>query len=50
MNLNLYLLRPGVGTVVRAVAWDPKGPEFKPHWDTELIYVCMCVKATARDK
>ena len=29
--------------MVRAVAWDPKGPEFKPRWDTELIYVCICV-------
>ena len=37
--------KPGVGTVVRAVAWHPIGPEFKPRWDTELIYMCiyMCI-------
>ena len=29
---------PGVGAVVRVAAWDPKGPEFKPRWATELIH------------
>ena len=24
--------------MVRVVAWDPKGPEFKPRWATELIH------------
>ena len=33
------IYKPGVGAVVRAVAWDPKGPEFKPCWDTEFIYI-----------
>ena len=37
------LFKPGVGAVVRAVAWDPIGPEFKPRWDTELIYMYICV-------
>ena len=36
-------VQPGVGAVVRAVAWDPIGPEFKPRWDTELIYMYVCV-------
>ena len=36
-------IKPGVGAVVRAVAWDPKGPEFKPRWDTEFLYVYVCV-------
>ena len=29
--------------MVRAVAWDPIGPEFKPRWDTELIYIYIYI-------
>lgn len=34
-NLNIIdhlVWQPGVGLVVRVVAWDPWGPEFEPRW------------------